>query len=133
MYPAVGPTYDAMKVTRERGLPAERVFLKVHSRHQANEQESMKSSDGLHFVRESIYFGDMTKLLEKALEAVRRLPPDSQDEIALAMLRLSGGEGEAEGIDAAHLPAVLEGLAQAKRREFATDAEIEAAFRRFDK
>src|SRR6267154_3961715 len=27
----------------------------------------------------------MTKLLEKALEAVRRLPPDSQDEIALAM------------------------------------------------
>jgi hypothetical protein len=30
-----------------------------------------------------------------------------------------------------HLPAVLEGLTQAKRREFATDAEVEAAFRRF--
>jgi hypothetical protein len=31
----------------------------------------------------------MTKLLEKALEAVRRLPPDSQDEIArwIASLR----------------------------------------------
>jgi hypothetical protein len=28
------------------------------------------------------YGGHMTKLLEKALEAVRRLPPDSQDEIA---------------------------------------------------
>src|SRR5262249_56653395 len=28
----------------------------------------------------------MTKLLEQALEAVRRLPPDSQDEIACAML-----------------------------------------------
>jgi hypothetical protein len=26
----------------------------------------------------------------------------------------------------------LEGLAQAKRREFATDAEIEAALRRFE-
>jgi hypothetical protein len=30
------------------------------------------------------YLALMTKLLEKALEAVRRLPPDSQDEIALA-------------------------------------------------
>jgi aspartyl/asparaginyl-tRNA synthetase len=29
--------------------------------------------------------------------------------------------------------AVLEGLAQAKRREFATDDEVEAAFRRFDR
>ena len=75
----------------------------------------------------------MTKLLEKALEAVRRLPPDSQDEIALAMLTLSGTEERAEEIDAAHLPAVLEGLAQAKRREFAADDEIEAAFRRFDR
>ena len=74
----------------------------------------------------------MTKLLERALEAVRRLPPESQDEIALAMLTLSGSEGEPEDIDPAHLPAVLEGLNQAKRRAFASDAEIEAAFRRFD-
>ena len=74
----------------------------------------------------------MTKLLEKALEAVRRLPPDSQDEIALAMLTLSGNEGEPEEVAAALLPAILEGLAQAKRREFAADAEIEAAFRRFE-
>jgi hypothetical protein len=75
----------------------------------------------------------MTKLLEKALEAVRRLPPDSQDEIALAMLTLSGHAGEPEEIDPAHLPAVLEGLAQARRSQFATDAEIEAAFRRFER
>jgi hypothetical protein len=75
----------------------------------------------------------MTKLLEKALEAVRRLPPRSQDEIAQAMLTLAGDEGEPEAIDPAHLPAVLEGLAQAKRRQFATDDEVEAAFRRFDR
>jgi hypothetical protein len=74
----------------------------------------------------------MTKLLEKALEAVRRLPPDSQDEIARAMLTLSDNEHELEEVDVAHLPAILEGLAQAKRREFATDAEVEAVFRRFD-
>lgn len=75
----------------------------------------------------------MTKLLEKALEAVRRLPPDSQDEIARAMLALSDNDSEFEEIGAAHLPAVLEGIAQAKRREFTTDAEIEAALRRFDR
>jgi Ca2+-binding EF-hand superfamily protein len=75
----------------------------------------------------------MTKLLEKALEAVRRLPPGAQDEIARAMLNLAADESAAEEIDPAHLPAVLEGLAQAKRRQFASDEEIEAAFRRFDR
>jgi DNA-binding TFAR19-related protein (PDSD5 family) len=75
----------------------------------------------------------MTKLLEKALEAVRQLPPDSQDEIARAMLNMAGHNGEPEDIDPAHLSDVLESLAQAKRREFATDAEVEAAFRRFDR
>ena len=73
----------------------------------------------------------MTKLLEEALEAVRQLPPDSQDEIARAMLNLAGDEGESEEIDPAHLPEALESLAEAKRREFASDAEVEAAFRRF--
>lgn len=76
----------------------------------------------------------MTKLLEKALEAVRRLSPDEQDEVARAILVLAAGDDEvAEKIDPAHLPDVLEGLAQAKRRQFATDSEVEAAFRRFDR
>ncbi|CAN5695026.1 hypothetical protein BH10PSE6_BH10PSE6_54570 [soil metagenome] len=79
------------------------------------------------------YYPDMTKLLDRALEAVRRLSPDDQDEIARAMLTLSGIEEEAEDIDPAHLPAVLEGLAQAKHRDFATGAEIEAVFRRTKK
>jgi predicted transcriptional regulator len=74
----------------------------------------------------------MTKLLEKALEVVRRLPADSQDEIARAMLHLAENDADPEPIDPAHLAAVLEGLAQAQRREFATDSEVEAAFRRFD-
>ena len=75
----------------------------------------------------------MTKLLEQAIKAVRRLPPDSQDEIARTILHLAGSEVEAESVDPAHLAAVLEGLAQAQRREFATDDEVEAAFRRFDR
>jgi hypothetical protein len=75
----------------------------------------------------------MTKLLDEALEAVRRLPPSSQDEIARAMLHLASSEGEPEPIDPTHLPSVLEGLAQAKRGQFAGDDEVEAAFRRFDR
>ena len=74
----------------------------------------------------------MTKLLEQALEAVRRLPPDYQDEIARAMLSLAGDQGDPEPIDPAHLADVLESLAQARCRQFATDADIEAAFSRFD-
>jgi hypothetical protein len=75
----------------------------------------------------------MTKLFDKAVEAVRRLPPGTQDEIARAMLTLAGDEGAPEAIDSAHLHAVLDGLAQAKRREFATDEQVEAAFRGFDR
>jgi hypothetical protein len=74
----------------------------------------------------------MTDLLEKAVEAVRRLAPEAQDEIARAMLKLAEDEEESEPIDPEDLAAVLEALAYADRREFASDAEVEAAFRRFD-
>jgi hypothetical protein len=75
----------------------------------------------------------MTKLLDKAFELVRLLPPESQDDIARAMLTLAGGDQEPETIDPAHLPAVLEGLSQAEARQFATDDDVEAAFRRFER
>jgi predicted transcriptional regulator len=75
----------------------------------------------------------MTKLLEKAFEAVRRLPPESQDEIARAMLKLAADDEALQDVDPANLAAVLEGLAQAERRQFATDKEVEAAFRCFDR
>ena len=71
----------------------------------------------------------MSKLLDQAVATVRALPPEDQDEIAHAMLALAGAEPEP--IDPSHLPAVLEGLTQARRGEFASPAEVEAAFRRF--
>lgn len=82
--------------------------------------------------RSAPYSLGMTKLLEQALEAVRRLPSDTQDEIALAMLHLAGAD-EAEPIDPAHLPAILEGLSQARLRQFATEGEVESALRAFDR
>jgi len=75
----------------------------------------------------------MTKLLEQAIEAVRRLPADSQDDIARTIFQLARSEVDDEPIDPAHLAAVLGGLAQAKRREFAADDKVEATFRRFDR
>jgi len=48
------------------------------------------------------------------------------------MIDPSDPTNEPEPIDPAHLQAVLRGLAQAKRREFAADEEVEAVFRRFD-
>lgn len=75
----------------------------------------------------------MTELLQHALDAVRRLDPARQDEIARAMLALASGEEEAEDIDPEHLPDVLASLEQAQRREFATDEQVEAAFARFDR
>ncbi len=74
----------------------------------------------------------MTKLLEKAVEAVRKLSAEEQDEIARAILQFASKADGPEAIDPAHLPAVLEGLAQARRKEFASDADVEAAFRRFE-
>jgi hypothetical protein len=74
----------------------------------------------------------MTKLLEKALDAVRRLSPGAQDEIARTMLDLAANNAEPEPVEPSHLATVLQGLRQASRGDFASDEAVEAAFRRFD-
>ena len=75
----------------------------------------------------------MTKLLEQAVDAVRGLPAEEQDEIARAILRLAAVGEEPEAVDPDDLFAVERGLAEAKRGEFASDDQIRAAFRRFDR
>lgn len=71
----------------------------------------------------------MTKLLQDALEAVFKAPPETQDAIARLMLDMA--ESEPEAVPAEHLAAILEGEAQADRGEFATDEQVAEAFRRF--
>lgn len=56
----------------------------------------------------------------------------SRNRLASAMLN-SIKKPEPESIDPAHLSAVLEGLAQARSGNYASAADVEAAFRRFDK
>lgn len=71
----------------------------------------------------------MTRLLDKALEAVRGLPPDAQDDIARLVLQLAGSD------DAGLVPlsdeereAIAASKAAAARGEFATDEQIRATW-----
>ena len=75
----------------------------------------------------------MTRLMEKALEAVRDWPAERQDdaaELLLALDRLGAGAYRASPEE---LAAIDEALAEVGRGERATDAEVEAAFARFHK
>lgn len=72
----------------------------------------------------------MTKLLENAVEAIRGMPDATQDAIARFILDVARA-GPPEPIQYEHRAAVAEGLAEADAGEFASDAEVEAAFRHF--
>ena len=60
----------------------------------------------------------MTKLLNEAFEALGRMPLDAQDNVARALLGLAE-PGTPRDIEPEHLAAVLDGMAQAERGEFA--------------
>ena len=72
----------------------------------------------------------MTDLMEKALAAVGRWPASRQDEAAEMLLALDR-LGTTYHASADELAAIDEALAQIERGEFASNAEIEAAFQRF--
>jgi predicted transcriptional regulator len=74
----------------------------------------------------------MTDLMEKALAAVGRWPTARQDEAAEMLLALDR-LGETYVASEDELAAIDEALTQARRGEFATEAEIKAAFARFRK
>jgi hypothetical protein len=73
-----------------------------------------------------------TPTIDEAIDALRRLAPERQRELAGYILSLAADAGGPESIDPAHLPYVTEGLEQARRRQFATDQEVEAAYRSFE-
>lgn len=74
----------------------------------------------------------MTELMEKALAAIDRWPTARQDEAAEILLALDR-LGETYVASSDELAAIDEALAQTGRGEFASEAEIEAAFARFRK
>jgi predicted transcriptional regulator len=71
----------------------------------------------------------MTKLLEQAIEKVRKLPEADQDGAAKMLLwAIEAAEG-AIRLDDETAAAIDEGLAQARRGEFASEAEVAALWR----
>jgi hypothetical protein len=74
----------------------------------------------------------MTKLLEQAVETVRGLPPEVQDELARILLQLAGKDQPVIQLGAADEASLAESLAQADRGEFATDEQVRAIWAKYD-
>jgi hypothetical protein len=71
----------------------------------------------------------MTKLLDRALEAVRSLPPDAQDDIARVVLRLTGADEEPPvSLTPEEQAVIAHSKAAAARGEFATEEEVRAVW-----
>lgn len=71
----------------------------------------------------------MTKLLDRALDAARSLPPAAQDEIAHVVLRLTGADDEPPvPLTPGEEAAVAASKAAAARGEFATDEQVRAVW-----
>jgi hypothetical protein len=72
----------------------------------------------------------MIKVLKEAIEKVKRLPEDRQAYAAEVLEQIAAQEGGVFEIPDEHIAAVMEGLGQAERGEFASDEEIEALLRK---
>jgi predicted transcriptional regulator len=66
----------------------------------------------------------MTKVLEDAIEKVRRLPEERQAYVAEVLEQIAAAGSDLFIVPEAHRVAVLEGLGQAERGEFASDEEM---------
>ena len=75
----------------------------------------------------------MTKLMEKALEAVRDWPKERQDEAAALLLALDRLGTTPYRATEDELRAIDEALEQMARGERASEAQVQEAFARFRK
>ena len=66
----------------------------------------------------------MTKLLEHAVDAVRALPAEVQDELARLLLQLAGEEQPVIQLTAEERADLTDADAEIGRGEFATDEQI---------
>ena len=72
----------------------------------------------------------MSKLLEDAIEKVRKLPEDRQAYVAEVLERIAAAGSDVFVVPEEHRAAIVEGLAQADRGEFATDEEMAALWKK---
>jgi hypothetical protein len=76
--------------------------------------------------RQKLYCSGMTKLLEQAVETVRGLPPEIQDELARMLLQLAGEDQPLLQLSPEEEASLDESLAEADSGEFATDEQVRA-------
>lgn len=72
----------------------------------------------------------MSKVLDDAIEKVRRLPEDRQAYVAEVLEQIAAAGSDVFVVPDEHRAAILEGLAQADRGEFATDEEMAALWKK---
>ena len=72
----------------------------------------------------------MTKLLDQAIEKVRELPEADQDDTAEMLLWVIEARSGAMPLDEETAKAIDEGLAEARRGDFASEAEVAALWKR---
>jgi predicted transcriptional regulator len=72
----------------------------------------------------------MIKALEKAIAQFNNLPPERQAYAALVLQHIADDDRTPFEVPVEHRAAVLEGLAQAERGEFASEEDVERALRR---
>jgi hypothetical protein len=70
----------------------------------------------------------MTKLFDQAVEAVRDLPPEVQDDIARVILQLAGNDAEPVALSSEERAAITASKAAADRSEFASDEQVRATW-----
>jgi len=88
-----------------------------------------RCSRPLDFDASQPYIAAMTKLLDEAVEAVRRLPSDDQDDIARAIMQLAGSDLPAPVVlSPEEREAIARSKAAAGRGEFATDEQVRAVW-----
>jgi hypothetical protein len=68
----------------------------------------------------------MTKVLEDAIEKVRKLPEDRQAYAAEVLEQIAAAGGDPFVVPEAHRAAVLEGIGPARRGEFVSEDEMAA-------
>jgi hypothetical protein len=70
----------------------------------------------------------MTKLLDQAIEAVRVLPPEEQDDIARLLLQLMRDDAEPVVLSRDERAAISRSKGAAARGEFASDEQVRATW-----
>jgi predicted transcriptional regulator len=72
----------------------------------------------------------MTKVLEEAIEKVRRLPEDRHADVVEILEQIAAFGSEPFIVPESHRAAVLRGLAEAERGEYVSDNDMAALWKK---